>query len=163
MGLLSIPAQAADRQFLHNHVPAAVTNAAPLRHTPGWTKLNLTISLPLRDRPGLTNLLQQLYDPASPNFRHYLTPEQFTQRFGPTREDYQAVVRFAQSHGLLVTAQHPNRTLVSVKGTVADIDRPFHLTLSEYQHPTESRTFFAPDVEPSLDSENAVVVRRRPG
>jgi uncharacterized repeat protein (TIGR03803 family) len=156
-GLLAAPAQASDRQILHNQVPADVANAAPLRHSPRWTKLNLSISLPLRDRPGLTNLLQQLYDPASPNFRHYLTPEQFAQRFGPTEEDYQAVVGFAHTHGLLVTATHPNRTLVSARGTVADIERAFHVTLNEYQHPTESRVFYAPDGEPSLDLTTPVL------
>ena len=76
-GMLVVPARAADRQTLQNIAPAAVANATPLRHSPRWNKLNLAISLPLRDRPGLTNLLQQLYDPASAGFRHYLTPEQF--------------------------------------------------------------------------------------
>jgi uncharacterized repeat protein (TIGR03803 family) len=151
LGWWAAPARAVDRQYLHNQVPAAATNAALIRHSSRWRRLNLAISLPLRDREGLTNLLQQLYDPASPNFRHFLTPEQFAQRFAPTEEDYQAVVHFARSHGLLVTAQHPNRTLVSVQGTVADIERAFHVTLNEYEHPTESRTFFAPDGLPSLD------------
>jgi uncharacterized repeat protein (TIGR03803 family) len=157
LGLFVPPARAADRQFLHQPLPAAVTNATPLRHSSPWTRLNLTIGLPLRDREGLTNLLQQLYDPASPNFRHYLTPEQFAQRFGPTAEDYQAVVAFAQSHGLVVTGRHPNRTLVNVTGTVGTIERTFHVTLNEYQHPTEARTFYAPDVEPSLDLTTPVL------
>src|SRR5580700_4122573 len=73
LGLLAAPAQAADRQVLQHIVPAAATNTPPLRQSPRLNKLNLSISLPLRDRPGLTNLLQQLYDPASANFRHYLT------------------------------------------------------------------------------------------
>ena len=34
---------------------------------------------------------------ASPNFHHYLTPEQFTEKFGPSQEDYQAVIDFAKS------------------------------------------------------------------
>ncbi|HUD83526.1 MAG TPA: choice-of-anchor tandem repeat GloVer-containing protein, partial [Candidatus Saccharimonadales bacterium] len=157
IGLLAASARAADRQFLHNQLPAAVTNAAPLRHFSRWARLNLTIGLPLRDRTGLTNLLQQLYDPASPNFRHFLTPEQFAQRFGPTEEDYQAVVSFAQSHGLVVTGRHPNRTLVNVRGPVAAVQRAFHVTLNEYQHPTEDRTFYAPDVEPSLDLTTPVL------
>jgi uncharacterized repeat protein (TIGR03803 family) len=156
-GLWAAPAQAADRQILHNSMPAAVSKATPLRPSARWSRLNLSISLPLRDRPGLTNLLQQIYDPASPNFRHYLTPEQFAQRFGPTEEDYQAVVGFAKSHGLLVTATHANRTLVSLKGTVADVERTFHVTLNEYQHPTEARTFYAPDGEPSIDLATPVL------
>ena len=147
----TLPSRAAERQFLHNQTPAGVTNSAPIRRSSRWARLNLTIGLPLRDREGLTNLLQQLYDPASTNYHRFLTPEQFAERFGPTEADYQAVVSFGQSHGLVVTGKHPNRTLVSVRGTVADIERAFHVTLNEYQHPTESRTFYAPDVEPSVD------------
>ena len=41
--------------------------------------------------------------------------------------------------------------LLDVKASVADIERVFHVTMRVYQHPTEARTFFAPDVEPSLD------------
>ena len=39
-----------------------------------------------------------------PNYHHYLTPEQFTERFGPTEQDYQAVIAFAKANGLTVTA-----------------------------------------------------------
>ena len=35
--------------------------------------------------------------------------------------------------------------------SVADIERALQVTLREYQHPTEARTFYAPYVEPSLD------------
>ena len=151
------PARAADRQVLHNHLPAAAANATPLRQAPRWTRLDLGIGLPLRDREGLTNLLQEIYDPASANYHHFLTPEQFAERFGPTPEDYQAVAGFAQSHGLIVTARHSNRMLVSVRGTVTDIERAFHINLNEYQHPTEARTFYAPDAEPSLDLTTPVL------
>ena len=143
--------RAADRQAIHNRAPAVATNSTPLHHMSRWKRLNLTIGLPLRDREGLTNLLRQLYDRNSPNFRHYLTPEQFAERFGPTAEDYQSVAKFAQSHGLKITARHPNRMVLSVSGTVADVERAFHTTLNEYQHPTEDRTFFVPSAEPSID------------
>jgi uncharacterized repeat protein (TIGR03803 family) len=155
--MFTLTARAADRQIIHYRVPAAATNAAALRHSSPWTKLNLTLGLPLRNREGLTNLLQQLYDPASPNFRHFLTPEQFTEKFGPTEEDYESVVNFAKSHGLVIKARHSNRMVVSVKGTVQDIERVFHVTVNEYQHPTESRTFYAANVEPSLDLATPVL------
>ena len=54
--------------------------------------MKLAIGLPLRNQEALTNLLQQLYDPSSPNYRHYLTPEEFTAQFGPTEQDYQKVI-----------------------------------------------------------------------
>lgn len=157
IGQLAIPLRAAEPQIIHGKIAATVANMAPIRQSSRWTRLNLTIALPLRDREGLTNLLRQLYDPASPNYHRFLTPEQFAERFGPTEQDYQAVVNFAQSHGLVVTGKHSNRTLVDVRGTVADAERVFHVNINEYQHPTESRTFYAPDVEPSLDLAVPVV------
>ncbi len=151
IGLASFDATAADRQSIRHPLPIAATNAAPLRSSAPWSRLDLTIGLPLRDREGLTNFLAQLYDPASPNFRHYLTPEQFTERFGPTEQDYQSVLDFAKSHSLLVMGRHPGRTLVNVRGTVSSIERAFHLKLHDYQNALENRTYFAPDAEPSID------------
>ena len=149
--ILPCPIRAEPRQWLQQPVLAAVTNATLVRPSARWETLNLTIGLPLRNPEELTNLLHQIYDPASPNFHHYLTPDEFTRRFGPTEQDYAAVVNFAQTHGLFVTVQHPNRMLVSVRGTVADVQSAFHVNLNEYQHPTEARTFRAPNTTPSLD------------
>jgi uncharacterized repeat protein (TIGR03803 family) len=144
-------AWAAGRQFLHGHIPSMTSRLRPLARLSSTNHLDLIVSLPLRHREELTNLLQQIYDPASPNYRHYLTPEQFAERFGPTEQDYQAVIAFARAQGLTVTGTHPNRTLVDVSGTAAAVEQAFHLRLQVYQHPTESRTFYAPDAEPSLD------------
>src|SRR5208337_3316048 len=115
------------------------------------------IGLPLRNTNVLNKLLQDLYDPASPKFRHYLTPEQFTEQFGPTQRDYDAVVQFAKRHGLDITATHSNRVLLDVAGQVADIEKAFQITLRTYQHPTEPRQFYAPDVEPSVEAGLAVL------
>src|SRR5438270_7545881 len=74
---------AANRQVLRGHVPAAVAQLAPVAQVDGSRRLNIAIGLPLRNREALNALLQQLYDPASPRYRHYLTPEQFADSFGP--------------------------------------------------------------------------------
>ncbi len=137
--------------MLHGHVPAVVARLLPVGSLPGTNRLNLAIGLPLRNPEALTNLLRQIYDPASPRYHHYLTPEQFTEQFGPMEKDYQAVIAFAKANGLKVMGTHPNRMLVDVNGSVADIERVMHVTMHIYQHPTEARTFYAPDVEPSLD------------
>ena len=134
-----------------SHVPAAVARLAPAGNLPDSQRLNLAISLPLRNEQELDALLQQLYDPVSPNYHHYLTPQEFTARFGPTESDYQALMDFAKSNGLTVTVTHPNRLVLDVAGAVSDIARTFHLTLRVYEHPTEARTFYAPDVEPSVE------------
>ncbi len=147
----------ATRKNLHGHVPAVVARLKPVSRLDGTTRLDLAIGLPLRNKEALTNLLQQICDPASPGFRRYLTPEQFTETFGPTEEDYQALVAFAKENGLTVNGTHPNRMLLDVKGSVADIEKAFQVTMRVYQHPTENRTFFAPDDEPSVPSGLSVL------
>ena len=144
-------AQNAPWQQLHGHVPAAVSHLQPLGRVPATNHINLAIGLPLRNREALNNLLREIYDPASPNFRHYLTPEQFTEKFGPAEQDYQTLAAFMKANGFVVTATHPNRVVLDVNGSVADIERVFHVRMQTYRHPTESRNFYAPDVEPSID------------
>jgi len=95
--------------------------------------------------------LREIYDPSSPNFRRYLSSAEFADRFGPTEKDYEAVIAFAKSNGLTVTATHPNRTLLDVNAAVADIQKAFQINLHVYQHPKEARTFYAPDAEASLN------------
>ena len=47
--------------------------------------------------------------------------------------------------------------MLDVSGSVADIEKAFHIKMHVYQHPVEARTFFAPDVEPSLDLDTPVL------
>jgi len=152
----SLPGQGA-QQLLKGHVPPITKRLTPIGSLESGTRLDLAIGLPLRNREKLTNLLQELYQPSSGNFRHYLTADQFASSYGPSQEDYQAVADFAKSHGLIVKGTHPNRTLLDVSGSVADIEKTFRIKMHVYQHPVEARTFFAPDVEPSLDLDTPVL------
>jgi len=111
----------------------------------------------MRNETELSDLLNQIYDPSSPIYHHYLTPAQFTERFGPSIQDYQAVIAYAKKHGLRVTATYSNRMLVDVNGSVPDIERAFHLKMNVYRHPTENRTFYAPSADPSLDLSTSVL------
>ena len=154
------PGIAAERQVLHGHVPAAVArfNLQPTGQLPATKSLHLAIGLPLRNQAALDDLLQQLYDPASPNYHQFLTPEQFTARFGPTEQDYQAVIRLCEGERPDGRPAHiANRLVLDVSGSVADVEKAFHVTLRTYRHPTEARDFFAPDTEPTVDAALPVV------
>lgn len=151
LALLAICLRAdAALRLLGGHVPAVVRHLTPVGRLAATNRLDLAIGLPLRNQAALRVFLKELYDPASTNFHHYLTPEQFTARFSPTEQDYQAVIDFARANGLAVTHTHGNRVLLDVTGKVVDIEKAFHITLRTYRHPTEPRNFFAPDTEPSV-------------
>jgi hypothetical protein len=144
---------AGDMQTLRGHVPKAVArfNLQPTGRLPATNRLELAIGLPLRNPAALDELLREIYDPASTNFHHYLTLEQFTAKFGPTEQDYEKVKDFARANGLAITGTYGNRLLLDVTGPAAAVEKAFHITLRTYRHPTEARDFFAPDVEPSVD------------
>src|ERR1051326_3807756 len=131
--------------------PAAAAYLPAVGRMPSGQHLHLAIGLSLRNESELSDLLQQLYDPASPNYRQWWTPQRLAERFGATEQDCQAVRDWAQEHHLTVTGTHPNRLIVDVEGAAADIESAFNVVLRTYIHPTENRTFFAPDAEPSVD------------
>ena len=135
---------------LSGHVPAAVAHLTSTGRLSATNRLHLAIGLPLRNQSAMHLLLQQINDPSSSNYRHYLTSEQFNDQFGPTAEEYQAAIDFAKAGGLMVTRTHGNRMLLEVEGQAAEVEKTFNVTLHTYHHPTENREFFAPNIEPSV-------------
>lgn len=143
--------QAVPRQSLkQKHVPSAVSKLAPIGALRADQRLRLAIGLPMRDQGAFEQLLQQLYDPSSPTFHQWRNPTELAEEFGATEQDYQAVMDWAKANGLAVTVTHPNRLVLDIEGAVADIEKALQVNLRVYNHPTEGRSFYAPDREPSL-------------
>ncbi len=139
--------------LLTRHTREVTRNGkAPLvGHLPANQSMRIVLGLPIRDQAGLDSLLKELYDPSSLSYRKFLTVEQFTERFGPTQQDYDTVKEWAGDNGFEVVAESRNRMIVQVIGSVATIERAFHVGMNMYQHPSEARTFYAPDREPTAD------------
>ena len=159
LGLLALagvvwPSQGAQAgmKTLNGHVPSVVAHLSSLGHLNATNSLHLAIGLPLRNQADANALVQQMYDPSSPNYGKFLSPGDFAAQFGPAEADYQSVINFARTNGFTVVGGHSNRTLVDVVGKVSDIERAFHVSLHTYQHPKESRQFYAPDAEPTVDT-----------
>jgi hypothetical protein len=141
-----------DRRVLKGHIPSTLKNAQKLDRLSGSKQLRLSVGLLLKNPAVLRDFLQNLYQPESPNYRQYLTPQKFTDLFGPSEADYRSTIQFLKSNGLEVLTTTPNRMLLEVRGSVADIEVAFGTRLSVYRHPTEARDFFAPEIEPSVES-----------
>ncbi|HEV2693489.1 MAG TPA: S53 family peptidase [Verrucomicrobiae bacterium] len=158
-GLFALPSFGALPRVLTGHVPKEIRqqNLQPQRRLLGSDRLTLVLGLPLHDQEALTNLLNQMYDPAGTNFHNYLTPEQFTARFGPTPQEYQKVIDFANGCGFEIKSTSADRVLLEVAAPVSNIESAFHVNLHAYQHPVEARQFIAPDVEPAVDAGVPIV------
>src|ERR1700760_3767182 len=96
---------------LANSATAAGPNVVPLRTIPhnvnpavaGSTRMgdraandtmSFAVSLKLHDEAGLHQFLNQVSDHTSPLYHHYLTPAQFTAKYGPTKQDVATVTNF---------------------------------------------------------------------
>ncbi|MGA9389184.1 MAG: S53 family peptidase [Candidatus Sulfotelmatobacter sp.] len=117
---------------------------------PATQILRLDVVLPLRNQAGLHSFLAELHNPYSLGYRQYLTPAEFTERFGPTQEDYDAVVQYLRDYGLEVVGGSRDGMDVQVKGPVSAIESAFRVNLFTYKNPGEDRLFYGPDREPTV-------------
>jgi kumamolisin len=148
--IMASPAQA--QSFLTRHVRQTVISgkAKFLKRLPATQTLRLDIVLPVRDQAGMDKLFREIYDPSSPSFRHFLKGTEFMERFGPTQEDYDSLIGYLTSHGFEILRGSRDGRDVQFEGSVASIEAAFNVSMGVYQHPTEKRTFYAPDREPTV-------------
>ena len=153
VGGANIVCLAQPQSLLTRHVRDVTLNGqAPfVGSLPATQSMRLDIVLPVRDQAGLDGFLRELYDPSSPAYRHFLTVDQFTQMFGPSQEDYDAVISFAKANRFTVAGGSRDGMDVQLKGSVAVIETAFHVTMGLYHDPIENRDFYAPDREPTVD------------
>ncbi len=144
------------RQVLPGHFRSEFAQAPLVGKLDDNIVLHLAISLPVPNRSELDSISREVSNPKSPNYQHFLTPEQTAKKFGADEKDYQALIAFAESHGLSITARHRNRLLLSVSGSVAAVNAAFHVQLTARRRPDGS-IFYAPDREPSVDLETKIL------
>ncbi len=153
VGVAMIAMSAQAQSVMTRHVREAVRSgeAQQVGRLSSGQMMSLNLVLPLGDAAGLETFLSDLYDPSSPLFHKFLTPTEFTAKFGPTQAQYDAVVQFAVSNGFTVTGGSRDAMDVQVRGPVSAVESAFHVHMMTYQHPTEKRVFYAPDGEPTTD------------
>jgi kumamolisin len=147
--MVSMDVQAQYTSTHHVREVVGSGRAQAVGQLPKSQMMTLDIVLQLRDEPGLKSFLEELYDPNSGIYHQFLTPAQFTERFGPSEQEYAAVVAFAKANGLAVIGGSRDGMEVQVKGPVSTVENAFHVTMRTYQHPAENRVFYSPDREPT--------------
>src|SRR6266446_5107911 len=131
-----------DRVALHGNTrpevrPAndrgAVANDFPMEH----------MLLQLKRSPEQEQALQQFIDGlntrGSPNFHHWLTAQEFGERFGLARPDLEAVTSWLESHGFRVNVVYPSGMLIDFSGTAVQVRKAFqteihHLEVKGERH-----------------------------
>ena len=96
----------------------------------------------------LEKLLELQRDPASPNYHKWLTPEQFAERFGPSRNDVAKVAQWLESEGLTVERQARGRNLIAFSGAASRISQALRTEFHRYV--VNGQEHFANSTAPSV-------------
>src|SRR5438270_5454655 len=145
---IAVHADPHQRVTLYGQAVPLVQQARLLQAADANQQLNLSIGLRLRNQADLDSLLSAIYDPQSPQYHQYLTPDQFNQLFAPTPDQVKQVEAFLQSQGLTVTGVASNNLLIDAAGTVAQAQQTFKTKINTYQ--LGSRTFYANATAPTV-------------
>ena len=149
-----------DRVVLNGHVLPALATASKLpemvKASTADKAITLTLVLKRTDPAGFSAYLADVYDPASPRFRKFLTQAEITERFGPSLQAYEQVLRYLIGYNVQLVEGSSNRMTVIVRGALSDVERAFAVSIDNYK--IDDRNFHANSSEPSLPKDVAALV-----
>ncbi len=105
-------------------------------------------TLHFKPSPSIDLFLSELQSPGSEDFQRWLTPEQFGDRFGLSKDDAAQAAAWLKSEGLAVHDVARGRNWITFSGSAQQVGRAFRTELHHYQ--VDGKKHFAPVVEPSV-------------
>jgi subtilase family serine protease len=106
--------------------------ARPLGRTQKTALVDFSLVLRLPGERRLHRFLQQLYDPRSRAFHHFIGASAFGARFGVSRGALQSAIRSLARDGVRVTAEYPQRTALEARASAGVVERLFGVRLMDY-------------------------------
>src|SRR5215475_14901064 len=104
----------------------------------------------------LATFLDQLHNPSSPEFQHWLTPEQFADRFGMSRADMDKIVGWLRAQGFVIEDVAPSRLWITFAGNARQVESAFKTEIHHYV--VNGTSHYANAIEPAVPDALADVV-----
>ncbi len=105
----------------------------------------------------LDKLIDQMNDKKSANFHHWLTAEEFGQKFGVAQADIDQVTNWLQSHGFQINRVYPSRVLIDFSGTAGQVREAFRTEI--HQLDVNGEMHFSNMSDPQIPAALAPVVK----
>ena len=134
-GSLGSARAASGRQSIPNTRPAWLGHAKSLGHASAGASVSARIYL--TPNGGMAKLKQfalAVSTPGNAQFRHFLKPSQYFQRFGTTAGSVSGVKSWLTGAGLRVTQVEQHNRYVEVSGNVAKAEAAFGVSINRYRH-----------------------------
>ena len=90
---------------------------------------HVAIVLRYNHQAELDQLVQNIYNPNSGMYHHFLTPEQFNSYYAPTAQQEQSVVSALRAAGFTIAKQYSNRTMIDAVAPSSTVERFFSTEL----------------------------------
>jgi len=142
-----------DRQTIAGTKPAWTAGAKLTGSANGSTTVAAKVWLAPRNAAQLTALARAVSDPASAQYRRYLTHAQYVSQFAPTADQVSAVESWLTGAKLKVSGVGPDNHFVSVTGSPSAISAAFGTTLGLYS--VNGATQQAPESDLSIPASVA--------
>ncbi len=104
----------------------------------------------------LDAFLEAQRDPSSADYHHWLTPEEFGDRFGTSENDANVIAAWVRSVGMTVTEVARGRNFIVVSGTADRVSAAFLTSIHHYE--ANGKRHFANRTAPALPTAIANVV-----
>jgi uncharacterized protein (TIGR03437 family) len=119
--------------------------------------ITLVLAPSASQQADLEQLLAQQQTPGSPNYHHWLTPEEYGERFGASVADLGKITQWLQEQGLQVVSVARGKNWISASGTAAQVEAAFQTEIHSYLSGGE--THFANASAPSVPAAFGSVVK----
>lgn len=143
-------AQNAGSAVVANNTPGFIKHANDLGPADPAAVISVTAWLSLHNENKLDQLVRQQYQKGSPNFHKWITQDQFNTSFGATAQEVNAVQNFLAAHGLTVLEVADNNAYVKAQGTIADVQKAFHVQIHNYSF--HGQSYRSNKADPSVNS-----------
>jgi len=143
---------------------AQATRPSGLKYVPGWLDglstatlvhaapagqlLSVGVGVQRPNTAGEVALYNEMYDPNSPEYHHFLTPAQFNSRFGVRPATRSAVRSWLTSSGARIARTYDDGSYLELTGTVAQFDKLFRVQIGDYT--AKGKSFFANNRPPQV-------------
>ena len=142
--------------------PRAMLLATPVGPKSKSDLLHLSFSLQSSDPAGMQRLADSVSIPASPEYRHYLLPEQVGARFGASPLVINKLVQQLESNGIRIKSIGKNRLSILADCTVSQAEKFFDVEMATFKvkplDSTDTGSRFSFTTTPKVPAEFASVI-----
>ena len=109
-------------------------------------RIVLVLKPSVLQQAALTKLIDSQHDPESPNFQHWLTPEQYAAQFAPAQSDLEQITSWLRQLNFTVASIARGGQWIEFSGTAGQVEAAFHTEIHNYVVDGEPHVANATDI-----------------